>query len=72
MPWLETDLMSERLKFVRDALSDLFTMAEVCARHGVSRPTGNKWIARYAEEGRRGLRIAVASRTRSRTSSRRR
>ena len=55
MPWLETDLMTERLKFVQDALSDRFTMAEVCARHGVSRPTGYKWIARYAEEGRRRL-----------------
>lgn len=55
MPWLETDPMTERLKFVQDALSDRFTMAEVCARHGVSRPTGYKWIARYAEEGRRGL-----------------
>ena len=55
MPWLETDSMTERLKFVQDAQSDRFTMAELCARHGVSRPTGYKWIARYAEEGRRGL-----------------
>ena len=55
MPWLETDSTNERLKFVQDALSDRFTMADVCARYGVSRPTGYKWIARYAEEGRRGL-----------------
>jgi putative transposase len=55
MPWLETDPMNERLKFVQDALSDRFTMAEVCARYGVSRPTGYKWIARHKEEGRRGL-----------------
>ena len=55
MPWLETDAMTERLKFVQDAQSDRFTMAELCARHGVSRPTGYKWIARYAEDGRRGL-----------------
>jgi len=47
--------MNERLKFVQDAQSDRFTMAELCARYGVSRPTGYKWIARYAEEGRRGL-----------------
>ena len=26
MPWLETDPMNERLKFVHDALSDRFTM----------------------------------------------
>ena len=46
--------MIERLKFVQDALSDRFTMAEVCALDGVSRPTGYTWIVRYAEEGRRG------------------
>ena len=55
MPWLETDAMNERLKFVQDAQSDRFTMAELCARHGVSCPTGYQWIARYAEAGRRGL-----------------
>ncbi len=37
MPWLETDLMTERLKFVQDALSDRFTMSELCARYGISR-----------------------------------
>jgi putative transposase len=55
MPWLETDPMNERLQFVQDALGDRFTMAELCARYGVSRKTGYKWIARHAEEGRRGL-----------------
>ena len=55
MPWLETAPMIERLQFVQDAQSDRFTMAALCARHGVSRKTGYKWIARYAEEGRRGL-----------------
>jgi len=55
MPWLETDPMTERLKFVQDAQSDRFSTAELCARHGVSRPTGYTWIARFAEEGRRGL-----------------
>ena len=51
MPWLETDAMNERLKFVQDAQSDRCTMAALCARHGVRRPTGYTWIARYAEEG---------------------
>jgi len=55
MPWLETAPMIERLKFVQDAQSDRFTMAELCARHGVSRKTGDKWMTRYAAEGRRGL-----------------
>ena len=55
MPWLETMPMEERLRFVRDASSDRFTMSELCARYGVSRRIGYKWLARYEEEGRRGL-----------------
>ena len=47
--------MEERLQFVRDALSDRFTMAELCARYGVSRRIGYKWLARYDTEGRGGL-----------------
>ena len=48
--------MDERLRFVRDALSDRFTMSELCARYGVSRRIGYKWLARYDTEGRPGLR----------------
>ena len=47
--------MDERLQFVRDAASDRFTMSELCARYGVSRRVGYKWIARYDAEGRAGL-----------------
>jgi transposase InsO family protein len=47
--------MEERLQFVRDALSDRFTMSELCARYGVSRRIGYKWLARYDTEGRQGL-----------------
>jgi transposase InsO family protein len=55
MPWKESDLMDERLQFVRDALSDRFTMSALCARYGVSRRVGYKWLARYDTDGRRGL-----------------
>ena len=47
--------MDERLQFILDARSDRFTMTELCARYGVSRRIGYKWLTRYAEEGRRGL-----------------
>lgn len=55
MPWMETAPVDERLQFVSDAQSDRFTMAELCARYGVSRRIGYKWIERYAAEGRPGL-----------------
>ncbi|MEO6332459.1 MAG: helix-turn-helix domain-containing protein [Gemmatimonadaceae bacterium] len=47
--------MDERLQFIQDALSDRFTMSELCARYGISRRIGYKWLERYAEEGRHGL-----------------
>lgn len=47
--------MEERLQFILDAQSDRFTMAELCARYGVSRRIGYKWLTRFAEEGKRGL-----------------
>ena len=40
MPWKESVAMEERLRFVRDAQSDRFTMSELCARYGVSRRVG--------------------------------
>ncbi|MBC7562538.1 MAG: helix-turn-helix domain-containing protein [Gemmatimonadaceae bacterium] len=71
MLWLKTDSMIERLKFVQDVLSDGFTMADVCARYGVIVPNDYKWIARYAEEGRRGLADRSRAPLRARTRSRR-
>jgi transposase-like protein len=56
MPWLETSPVEERIQFIADALGDRFTMSELCARYGISRRVGYKWLARYEEEGRRGLR----------------
>ena len=47
--------MDERLRFIQDAQSDQWKMVELCARYGVSCRNGYKWLARFAEEGRRGL-----------------
>ena len=55
MPWLETDAMDQRTRLITDHRQDLYTMAELCDRYGISRKTGYKWLARYAEEGRQGL-----------------
>jgi transposase InsO family protein len=55
MPWKESVAMEERLRFIRDAQSDRFTMSELCARYGVSRRIGYKWLARYDADGRSGL-----------------
>jgi transposase InsO family protein len=47
--------MDERLQFIADHQRRLCPMTELCARYGVSRTTGYKWLARYAAEGARGL-----------------
>lgn len=55
MPWRTSTVENERARFVNEAeLSDL-SHAELCRRHQISRPTGYKWIERYAQEGLRGL-----------------
>lgn len=55
MPWLETVLMEERWRFIQDAQRNRFTMTELCARYGISRRVGYKWLARFEAEGRRGI-----------------
>ncbi len=55
MPWLETDPVTERKRFVLEAQGGLFSHSELCLRHGISRTTGYKWLERYAVEGPDGL-----------------
>jgi putative transposase len=56
MPWQETRPMDQRERFIEDERLALYSMTELCARYGVSRKTGYKWLARFAADGRRGLR----------------
>ena len=51
MSWNTCDLMSAREGFVMDWKRGGLPFAEVCRRHGVSRKTGYKWLARYEAEG---------------------
>jgi len=54
MPWRETGVMDERIKFVGRLLSGE-KMAQVCREFGISRVTGHKIWNRYREDGTRGL-----------------
>ncbi len=49
MPWNETNAMRERIRFIHEWEKGDLTMAGVCRKYGVSRPTGYKWIQRYLE-----------------------
>jgi putative transposase len=55
MPWKETDVVEQRMKFISDWLSDDFNMSELCAAYGISRETGYVWKRRYEAEGVDGL-----------------
>ncbi len=56
MPWRERSAMDQKRLFIRDYLREAFTMAELCRRYGISRPTGYKWVKRFEAEGYAGFR----------------
>ena len=55
MPWKQTCAAEERSAFVDAWLSNEFSFADLCARFGVSRPTGYEVIERFEQQGRAGL-----------------
>src|SRR5688572_12092995 len=55
MPWRETSPMEQRLEFVREYETELFTMTELAEQYGISRKTGYKWLERYDTAGASGL-----------------
>jgi transposase InsO family protein len=48
--------MEQRESFIRAHREGLYSMVELCARYGVSRKTGYKWLARFEDGGRHALR----------------
>ena len=55
MPFEETHVMDQRLRFVQEAQCSLMSIAELCRRYGISRKTGYKWLGRWFTEGPEGL-----------------
>lgn len=51
MPWREMLPMDQRMQFVTEFRTGLFTMTELAAQYGISRKTGYKWIDRYEAGG---------------------
>ena len=47
MPWRETLLMDQRVQFIADYQRDVFNVADLARRYGISRKTAYKWIDRY-------------------------
>jgi putative transposase len=56
MPWREMSPMQQRLEFIRDHETELFTVTELAAQYGISRKTAYKWLNRHDADGEDGLR----------------
>ena len=55
MPWKETSAMDQRVQLIGDWLSGEYTKSELCQMYEISRPTADKWMARYRARGAPGL-----------------
>jgi len=69
MPWQETRPMDQRERFIEDERLALYSMTELCARYGVSRKTGYKWLAPLPRMAGVGSGTRAARRTTVRTGS---
>ncbi len=55
MPWMETNVHEERMKFVIAWKQGDWTMTDLCYEFGISRVTGYKYISQYEQQGLEGL-----------------
>jgi transposase InsO family protein len=55
MPWKETSVMDQKIQLIADWLSGDYRKSELCRIYEISRPTADKWIARYEHQGPPGL-----------------
>ena len=55
MPWKETCVLDERIRFVMEVERREVSKVALCRRFGISRPTGDKWLQLYEQLGLSGL-----------------
>ena len=55
MPWKETRVSNERMRFMVDWEFEEESMAELCRQYGISRKTAYKWLSRWQGQGPGGL-----------------
>jgi putative transposase len=55
MPFEEQNVVGCRMQFVSAWLGEEQTKSELCRLFGITRPTGDRWIRRFLEEGVAGL-----------------
>ncbi|EMY67805.1 homeodomain-like domain protein [Leptospira vanthielii serovar Holland str. Waz Holland = ATCC 700522] len=51
MPWKETKVIEERIKFIAAVKSGQWCFADLCRDFNISRKTGYKYLKNYESEG---------------------
>ncbi len=51
MPWKETNVYEERMKFLVAFKNGGWSMTDLCREFGISRVTGYKYLRQYEEQG---------------------
>ncbi|MBN8222749.1 MAG: IS481 family transposase [Spirochaetes bacterium] len=64
MPWKETNVYEERMKFIVAWRQGGWSMTDLCREFGISRITGYKYLERYESEGLDGLKDKSRARKR--------
>jgi len=55
MPWKTTQTMDQKVQFISDWKAGAYSKIDLSNKYDISRPTVDKWILRYEEEGIDGL-----------------
>jgi putative transposase len=55
MPWKESSVMDERVRFILEQERSSDTMSELCAAYNITRETGYYWLRRYQQGGLEAL-----------------
>jgi transposase len=55
MPWKEVSPMEQKMQFISLPATCRYSVTQLCEDFEISRKTGHKWLSRYAEQGRVGL-----------------
>lgn len=55
MPWKTETTMDQRIQLIADWQSEVFSKTDLSQKYQVSRPTIDKWLNRYEQEGIDGL-----------------
>ena len=55
MPWKDNTVMEQKIEFISEWNSGLYSIAELCRAFEISRPTAYRLINRFAEDGYQGF-----------------